>query len=59
MGLKFKPGDNVRQVVPAPMEGVVAEAVVVDGNIHYKVDGSNGESKYFDEDQIEAVDKKG
>jgi len=62
MGLKFKPGDKVRQVMPAPITGTVSEAVVVDGEIHYKVNSENGEgvaddsSKYFAEDQIEAAE---
>lgn len=58
MPLKFKTGDRVRQVVQV-VEGTVADAVIVDGEVQFKVDGINatGEatSRYFSEDQIEAA----
>lgn len=59
MGLKFKPGDPVKQVVPAPIEGVVEGAEIVGADIQYKVGwvGEDGEhrSKFFTEEQIQAV----
>lgn len=60
MGLKFKPGQEVVQVVPAPIEGTVAEAVVVDDHVQYRVewaapDGSV-QSKFFTEEQLQAKD---
>ena len=59
MALKFTVGQAVKQVMPAALEGVIADAVVVDGELHYRVDwtGEDGHarSKFFGEDQIEAV----
>ena len=61
---KFKKGDAVRQVMPAPIVGVV-ERYDVDqetGDVQIlvtspDVDGDgNAESRYFKEDQLEAVD---
>ena len=59
MALKFTVGQAVKQVMPAALDGVIADAVVVDGDLHYRVDwtGDDGHarSKFFGEDQIEAA----
>lgn len=58
MGLKFKPGDPVKQVIPPPITGVIEGAEIVEGDIHYKVGwiGDDGEhrAKFFTEEQLEA-----
>lgn len=60
MALKFKIGDDVRQVMPAPFAGKVAEAVIVESDVQFRVEftdaDGNVQSKFFAEDQIEAVE---
>ena len=56
----FKKGDNVRQVVPAPIVGIVAgfHADQETGKLQVCVEfQENGEtrSRYFDTNQIEAL----
>jgi len=59
----FKAGDTVRQIMPAPIIGVVAEVGIcpVEGDRLFKVvwpdaDGDGvEESRYFKEDEIEAM----
>jgi hypothetical protein len=59
MPLKFKPGDAVRQVMPAPLSGTVTAAEIIDGEVAFRVDGVNADgdhvARYFTEAQIEAV----
>jgi len=60
MGIKFKMGDAVRQVMPAPMAGPVVEAIIVDSDVQYRIECTDADgnvtSKWFTEDQIEAVE---
>jgi hypothetical protein len=56
MGIKFKAGDPVRQVVPV-IEGTVVGPVIQDGDVAFEVaytdaDG-NQQVRTFTEDQIE------
>lgn len=64
MASPFKAGDQVRQILPAPVEGTV-ESVTIDPNTGdrlFKVvwpDADNDgvdESRYFTEEQIELAD---
>lgn len=55
----FKKGDAVRQVVPAPIEGVVAGFQVDQetGAVQYRVEFQDGEEtreRFFTAEQIEA-----
>lgn len=56
MALKFKKGDAVRQVVPAPVEGVITGQAIVDDEVQYSVQwtGPDGDSheRFFTEDQL-------
>jgi hypothetical protein len=59
MAIKFKTGAQVKQILPAPITGVVQEATIAGDEVVYKVgwtspDGHE-ESRFFNEDQIEAV----
>lgn len=58
MPLKFQTGDDVRQVVPV-IKGKVADAQIIEGEVHYLVEWQDGEgnpqSRTFSEDQIEAA----
>ena len=60
MGLKYTVGQSVKQVMPAPVVGAIAEAIVVDGDLHYRVDwvsaDGHAQSKFFAEDQIEEAE---
>lgn len=54
--LKFKKGQRVRQVMPKPMEGVVAKALVVDDHLEFLViDGD--QCRWFKEDEIAVVEE--
>jgi hypothetical protein len=55
MAIKFKVGDAVRQVMPAPLQGVVVEATIIGSEVHYKVEDAGGYARFFAEDQIEAA----
>ena len=58
MGVKFKIGTKVVQIVKV-FEGVVTDAAIVDGEVHFRVDSvdadGNHTARFFSEDQIEAV----
>lgn len=59
----FKAGDTVRQIIPAPIVGVVESVTIcpIEGDRLFKVvwpdaDGDGiEESRYFKEDEIEAA----
>lgn len=57
MSAKFKNGDKVRQVIPAPIEGEVVRFVFDEneGVIRYVV-RSGEEERVFNADQIEIAD---
>jgi hypothetical protein len=59
MGIKYKVGAQVRQVVPV-ISGEVVGVAIVDGEVSFEVAyiGADGEphSRFFGEDEIEAVD---
>lgn len=65
MAQKFKPGDKVRQVLPAPVEGTVVgfslDQTTGDVQFHvaWKHTDADGEehvgTRYFTQEQLEAV----
>jgi hypothetical protein len=57
MALKFKKGQRVRQVMPAPMEGAVAKALVVDDEVQFLVIEGD-QARWFKEGEIELVEEK-
>lgn len=62
MGAKFKRGDTVEQVMPAPIVGVVKELEFNGDDIQYTLEytGADGEVHVqpFTEHQLQAVTKK-
>ena len=58
MPMKFKKGDAVRQVVK-PIEGPVLGVAIVDDVVQYEVgwtdDAGEAHSRYFTEEQLDAV----
>lgn len=54
MAAKFKIGDQVRQVMPAPVEGEVVNVSVAEGDLAYLVRTPEGEERWFTVDQLEA-----
>ena len=59
MAIKFKIGTAVQQVV-VPHVGVVTDAIIIDGEVHFRVDMTDADgqvrARFFNEDQIEAVE---
>lgn len=59
--LKFKNGDKVRQVMPAPIEGVVSKFLFDEqtGNVSYVVDSidaeGNAQQRVFQASDLEAA----
>lgn len=53
--LKFKRGDTVRQVVPAPITGTVVEARIVDDSVSYRVEFGD-RSIWLTEAQLEGAE---
>ena len=55
---KFKAGSKVKQIVPAPIEGVVKRFILdeASGDIIYIVADESGHESSFHEDKIEAVE---
>ena len=59
MAIKFKLGTRVEQVRPAAIVGVVTDAVIIDGEVHFKVDCGEGDehtARFFSEDQLVAAE---
>ncbi len=58
MGMKFKKGDIVRQVVPV-IEGEIVSKAIVDDDVQYEVAyiGADGEphSRFFKEDELKSA----
>lgn len=59
MALSFKRGDTVRQIVPAPIVGTVAELAVSGDSVIARVEWTDEQgqqqSRWFDESQVVAV----
>ena len=55
MAAKFKKGDVVRQVLPAPIQGTVVKMSIVEDDLGYLVQLPDGGEHWFTEAQIEAV----
>ena len=59
MALMFKKGDTVRQIVPAPIVGTVAESAVAGDDVRVRVEWTDEQgqqqSRWFDESQVVAV----
>jgi hypothetical protein len=53
MGIKFKKNDAVRQVVPAPLEGVVVSLSIIDDEVRYLVEMPDESQHWFAEEEIE------
>ena len=59
MPLHIKIGQTVREIQPAPVEGVVTDAILDNGVIKYKVeweDADGPQAHFYAEDAIEVVD---
>lgn len=60
MALSFKRGDTVRQIVPAPIVGTVAELAVSGDSVIARVEWTDEQgqhqTRWFEEAQIEADD---
>jgi hypothetical protein len=56
MALAFKKGQRVRQVMPKPMEGAVAKAMVVDDEVQFLVIEGD-QCRWFKESDIEPVEQ--
>lgn len=58
MGMKFKKGDSVAQIVK-PIVGPVTNVAIVDDVVQYEVTwtdkGGDTHARYFTEEQLEAV----
>ncbi len=52
MSIKFKRGDLVRQVVPAPLEGEIVQVSIVDDDVKYLVESADGTQRWFNEDEV-------
>jgi hypothetical protein len=59
MATKFKKGDAVRQVLPAPVEGVIERFVFNQetGEVGVIVKTEDGQERSFTEDQVESVEE--
>lgn len=55
MAAKFKMGAKVKQILPAPLEGVVVKMNIVEDDLGYLVEMPDGSQRWFKEDQVEAV----
>lgn len=55
--MNIKLGDTVRQIMPAPVQGVVTRKTFDDGldKFQYFLKDAAGEEHYFDEGEIELV----
>ena len=53
MAIKFKKTDAVRQVTPAPLEGVVVQTAIVDDEVRYLVQMLDESQRWFKEEEIE------
>lgn len=54
MAAKFKVGAEVRQVQPAPIEGVVVKVGIVEDDLGYLIETPDGHQRWFTEDQLQA-----
>ena len=57
MAIKFAVGTQIKQLLPAPQEGVVSSFVFdeTSGDIHYQVTDANGQVSTWMENDIEEV----
>lgn len=57
MAIKFKKTDAVRQVIPAPLAGVVVQTAIIDDEVRYLVQMPDESQRWFGEEEIEAEEK--
>ena len=53
MAIKFKKSDAVRQVIPAPLEGVIVQTAIIDDQVRYLVQMPDESQRWFSEEEIE------
>ena len=53
MAIKFKKSDAVRQVTPAPLEGLIVQTTIVDDEVRYLVQMPDESQRWFKEEEIE------
>lgn len=55
MPVKFKRGEQVRQIMPAPLQGEITAIDIVEDEVGYLVTQADGSGRWFKEQEIEAV----
>jgi uncharacterized protein (UPF0303 family) len=59
MGVKYKLGDSLKQVMPAPVTGIVTDISINTNDIQYTImytdDAGHDHEMHFTEDQVEAI----
>ena len=58
MTIKFKKGDAVRQVTPAPLEGTIVQSAIVDDEIKFLVQMPDDSQHWFREEEIELREER-